>query len=350
MASQESDPPGAALPDPPAQIPDPPSSTAASSASTSSSTSSAAVIQPKNGSRESSEFEFVGAGAGAATPQKRPDPPPPPPPPASLPTSPSGGPSDLTTSAKLSAEGSSSPEPGLFGWVKGASGGILSKVAEKTKTSVESMITTLDPQMKDYIYSGGDIEIVVASDKDVKVSPVRDSFQTVFGRATVYGVPAFPAVSVATQPVGYAAGRQGALERIQTLKNKGTLTDQDAVVSIEGFLLEVGEDSWVELSCLLLSDPARNVTLTCYSQPCPVDARFIQIAKDATPESYPKRWSGLAETVGSVIGKAWSIPPQDWQEATCGVSRRESLALASKALAGMYQRALRKNEAHHPHD
>lgn len=33
--------------------------------------------------------------------------------------------------------------------------------------------------------SGGDMEIVVASDKDIKISPVRQAFQTVFGKATV---------------------------------------------------------------------------------------------------------------------------------------------------------------------
>lgn len=33
--------------------------------------------------------------------------------------------------------------------------------------------------------SGGDMEIVVASDKDAKISPVRQAFQTVFGKATV---------------------------------------------------------------------------------------------------------------------------------------------------------------------
>lgn len=33
--------------------------------------------------------------------------------------------------------------------------------------------------------SGGDMEVVVASNKDVKVSPVRQAFQSVFGKATV---------------------------------------------------------------------------------------------------------------------------------------------------------------------
>lgn len=33
--------------------------------------------------------------------------------------------------------------------------------------------------------SGGDLYLVVASDKEVKVSPIREAFQTVFGKATV---------------------------------------------------------------------------------------------------------------------------------------------------------------------
>ena len=33
--------------------------------------------------------------------------------------------------------------------------------------------------------SGGDMDIVVASDKEVKVGAVREAFQFVFGKATV---------------------------------------------------------------------------------------------------------------------------------------------------------------------
>ena len=43
--------------------------------------------------------------------------------------------------------------------------------------------------MKEYIRSGGDVTVVVASDKDVKIQPVREAFQKVLGRATIYGVP-----------------------------------------------------------------------------------------------------------------------------------------------------------------
>lgn len=45
------------------------------------------------------------------------------------------------------------PGSGLLTWMKGAvsGGGLLQKVAEKAKSSVDSMITTLDPQMKEYL-------------------------------------------------------------------------------------------------------------------------------------------------------------------------------------------------------
>jgi hypothetical protein len=33
--------------------------------------------------------------------------------------------------------------------------------------------------------SGGDVDVVVASDKEVKLSAIREAFQSVFGKATV---------------------------------------------------------------------------------------------------------------------------------------------------------------------
>ncbi len=333
------------------------------------------------GSRESSEFEFIEgkAGQGQATaaatiktPTALPPPPAPIPTPASaaaatLPTATVQSPpvklnspkaaavkdASLASAGKSGHSSTSSDQTGqgdgvddggsLFGWVKGASGGILSKVAEKTKSSVESVITTLDPQMKEFIHSGGDVTVIVASDRDAKVSAVRQAFQDSFGRATVYGLPVRHSDKVAEQPVGFAAGRQGAAERIRMVRERAE--PGDAVVAVEGFLLEVGDDEWVEMSCLQLQDEARGVSLTCYSQPTPVDPALVARAKDMTPESYPLRWSGLAVPVGGLAAEAWGVNKEEWQEAAVGVSRREALTLASKCLAGLYKRALMASRA-----
>ena len=104
--------------------------------------------------------------------------------------------------------------------MKGSS--FLSKVVEKTKSVTENVITTLDPQMKEFIHSGGDVEVVVTSDKEDKVVPVREAFQAVFGHATVYGLPS-KCVSIAEQSVGFASGKQAALERINSLRKTGWL-------------------------------------------------------------------------------------------------------------------------------
>ena len=58
------------------------------------------------------------------------------------------------------------------------------------------------------------------------------------------------------------------------------------------FLLEVGDDTWVDIGCLILSDMSRGIYLTGYTQPTTVDSRFVNVLKEATPETYPKRWSG----------------------------------------------------------
>jgi hypothetical protein len=50
------------------------------------------------------------------------------------------------------------PSPGMFGWVKGS--GLFSKMVEKTRSVTTNVITTLDPQMKEFIQSGGDIQVV----------------------------------------------------------------------------------------------------------------------------------------------------------------------------------------------
>jgi non-canonical (house-cleaning) NTP pyrophosphatase len=54
------------------------------------------------------------------------------------------------------------------------------------------------------VESGGELDIVVTSNKEVKVAAVRDAFQEVFGLAVVIGEAGQS--NIAPQPVGYAAG------------------------------------------------------------------------------------------------------------------------------------------------
>ncbi|XP_013196466.2 protein PRRC1-like [Amyelois transitella] len=234
------------------------------------------------------------------------------------------------------------PGSGIFTWVKGAvsSGGLLHRVAEKAKNSVDSMITTLDPQMKEYLKSGGDMYIVVASDKDVKVSPIREAFQTVFGKATVVGFSAQSDVT-AEQPVGYAAAYAAAKQRIAHIRSTHSqLTNNVPVVAVEGFLQEAISDKWYDLSLLVLSQPSLGIELQLQSQGTPVPAAAISAINAATPEHYQHSQTGFSVTVGSVMAASLQVPHAQWQEAATGVSRRDTLLLAARSLAGSYKKLL----------
>ncbi|XP_039614971.1 protein PRRC1 [Polypterus senegalus] len=226
---------------------------------------------------------------------------------------------------------------GIWGFIKGVAGNpVVKSVLDKTKHSVESMITTLDPGMAPYIKSSGDMDIIVTSDKEVKVAAVRDAFQEVFGLAVVTGESGQS--NIAPQPVGYAAGLKGAQERIDILRRSGVLHEKQVAISVENFIVELFPDKWFDIGCLILEDPAHGIHIENFTQATPVPLEFVQQAQSLTPPDYNLRWSGLMITVGEVLER--NIPHvsrTDWHIMFTGVSRRQMIHSAAKALAGMYK-------------
>lgn len=229
---------------------------------------------------------------------------------------------------------------GLWGFIKGVAGNPMVKsVLDKTKHSVESMITTLDPGMAPYIRSGGELDIVVTSNKEVKVAAVRDAFQEVFGLAVVIGEAGQS--NIAPQPVGYAAGLKGAQERIDSLRRTGVIHEKQTAVSVENFIAELLPDKWFDIGCLIVEDPVHGIHLETFTQATPVPLECVQQAQSLTPQDYNLRWSGLLVTVGEVLEKSLlNVSRTDWHVTFTGMSRRQMIHSAAKALAGMYKQRL----------
>lgn len=229
---------------------------------------------------------------------------------------------------------------GIWGFFKGVAGNpVVKTVLDKTKHSVESMITTLDPGMAPYIKSGGDIDIVVTSDKEMHVEAVRDAFQDIFGMAMVTGEPGQS--NIAPQPVGYAAGIKGAQERIDSLRRSGVIHEKQPVVSLENFIAELFPDKWFDIGCLILEDPGHNIRIEVFTQATPLALQHVQQAQALTPPDYSLRWSGLIATMGEVLEQSLpNINRTDWHVALTGISQRHMVQIAAKALAGMYKQQL----------
>lgn len=64
-------------------------------------------------------------------------------------------------------------------------------------------------------------------------------------------------------------------------------------------------------------------------------------AQALTPPDYNLRWSGLLVTVGEVLERnVPNVSRTDWHQAFTGMSRRQMIYSAAKALAGMYKQRL----------
>uniref|UniRef100_A0A1B6C033 Non-canonical purine NTP phosphatase/PRRC1 domain-containing protein n=1 Tax=Clastoptera arizonana TaxID=38151 RepID=A0A1B6C033_9HEMI len=200
-----------------------------------------------------------------------------------------------TTPASTNSSG------GLFSWVKDTVGNNITKVAEKAKSSVDSMITTLDPQMRDFLSNtnNGELEIIIASDKEVKISPIREAFQSVFGRVNVRGLAAH-VETIAAQPVGFEAGLKGAWLRIEALRQ---LYPEGPIVAVENFLVTLSQDRWYDVGAIVLSDVSRGLSLELFTQLTPVPTAIVTLSQEDTPADYPFANTGFAVTIGSLMGK-----------------------------------------------
>ncbi|XP_055643809.1 protein PRRC1-like [Toxorhynchites rutilus septentrionalis] len=230
----------------------------------------------------------------------------------------------------------------LFGWVREAvsNNGILQKVAEKAKSSVDTIVTTLDPQMKEYINSGGDTEVIVASDKDDKVRPIREAFQTVFGKATVIGLQT-QVIGMAAQPNGFAAGLKGAESRINSIRaDNPRVDDHLPVVAVENFLVEIFPDQWFDAGVIVLYDYAKNILLKTVTQMTPVPLQIITSIRADTPEDYLFKETGFAVTIGSVMAKNLNVPHNEWHKTYTSVSRSDMILNAAKIIATLYKQAV----------
>lgn len=207
----------------------------------------------------------------------------------------------------------------ILGLVKGAlSSQVVTKMVEKAKSSVDSIITTLDPQMSEYIYSGGDLEITVTTEEDDIVSGVREAAHSVLGQAWVNGIKLGMPVQK-TQAVGFEKALNNAKDKIQySFKFRKTVT-----VAIENLLLE-HKKKWFDLSVLVLKDFEKDINIYTFSQATPVPVeKFLE--KDVADIDIENKLSEYLKAVPC------------WQEEVSGISRKEVISLSARLLFKLYK-------------
>lgn len=223
-----------------------------------------------------------------------------------------------------------SDELNIFDWFRTTD--IINQIAERAKSSVDSVITALDPGMKEYLYSGGNINILVISDFDALVSPIRDVFQTVFGRATVAAARTSPQEQATSFPIKLAHGFNEAItvaqQRIKQLRldtsnvpqNQVIVALQPTIVHVIGadenlHGLKVDENIFTSCYltyCLVLEDPVLGFTLTSYSQLIPLDAETMStVSPSKFPQDSPYHNLGFTVSIDDIMNSRLKTAPQE---------------------------------------
>lgn len=206
------------------------------------------------------------------------------------------------------------------------SSGIISKVVEKTKSSVDTIITTLDPQMSEVIYSGGDLEFVVVSQNEEEIASIREAVHSIFGKAWINGMSLnLPDAQE------YSPDLQSAINRGVWKINESLNFKKNPTVAIQNILLQVNE-SWFEQTALVIKDPERNLILQNFTQTIPIPVSFVNRAFQM-PEH-----AGLDQhkALSSYLNKLGL----NWQQPVFGISRRDILSLTARMLVKFYKNHL----------
>lgn len=213
----------------------------------------------------------------------------------------------------------------------------LHKLINKALASIDAVINTLDPQMKNGNRVKPDFEVLIASTCDFESCPIRKAFRKMFFEKVGISNISVTLGCVPAQPVGFRSGLYCAERRIRFMREHRLVDKSKIIVATSPVLVEVTPLRWHHTTCLMLDDPNLGLTLHTFTQTVPVPNVYVNQVQLRTPSDYHLKHLGFSITVGRVISIMTGMPENDWQHAMTGTSFNKILESAAVVLAGMYK-------------
>eukprot|EP00117_Sycon_ciliatum_P024866 scpid24010/ scgid20765/ Protein PRRC1; Proline-rich and coiled-coil-containing protein 1 len=278
----------------------------------------------------------------------------------------SGGPSDGT-------------DNGLWGWMTSATSSVMESaskmvsnpdmlvesaqklgrnIVDKTKSSVDNVLTTLDPGMtgsgSSSRESANDLstpgaahikakQVILASTKLPKIEAIKCGFQRCFQTVNVRG---FVCPSgIAPQVFGLDACYQGAQQRIQYLRSmhSNEIIGDAVLISVENCIAELLPGCVFDVACIVLLDPSRDIVLQALTQPIPLPSHYVETLRSSNPPNYAQSESGFSVRWPTLLTKEMpGADPNDPHRTMTGMSRYRLLETAAATLARSYELRLQR--------
>ncbi|CAB4001848.1 PRRC1 [Paramuricea clavata] len=233
---------------------------------------------------------------------------------------------------------------GVWGWISSAVGSDIVETTQrlgrnlvkKTKDSVDSVITTLDPGMEDYLHKtdSDTINILITSTDEEIIDGIKDGFKQVFSHVLVRHQASRS--SLAPLPNSFSSALKSAKQRISNLRSSTPPEVGLVVIAVEEFIAEIMPEMWFGMLCLCLDDSSQKLEVETFSQALALPNDVLKKLEELTPSTYSLRWSGLSVSLADVL-------QSNWTNFLAGVPKRQVVTLAAKTLAGQYRETVQRN-------
>lgn len=198
-----------------------------------------------------------------------------------------------TNNNNNNSNGNNANQNGVWNWF--SQNKLVNTFVEKAKISVESFVTTVDPQMSNYNHPANRPLYLLSSTSTPKVvHAIREAFNNVgFSKISSNSIDAQNSSQFAPQIIGYPCAMQSAREKIEN--SLAIMQDSECtVIALQDFLAELSTDCWFELAVIMLKDKKKNIELTVFTEAVPISNEDMYQLQQYTPNDYNLKWSGLA--------------------------------------------------------
>ncbi|VDN02248.1 unnamed protein product [Thelazia callipaeda] len=212
----------------------------------------------------------------------------------------------------------------------------LSKMASKAKSGLDSVLTTLDPGMRDFIEGNDVLYAFLLSEGNMRITEaIKQGLRQAFNELICDVSPAGSEAIINYQIIGHVSAWQRAKERLTTFRNETTLGSETVLIVVQPFLFQIS-DYWFDSSLILAQK--EGIEVSVFTQATQIDSDVITVLKKHTPKG--DLHDSFATTVGYGYAELYGGDPNDWHQNILSFSSFELYRAAAFSLAANLKRIL----------
>ncbi|KRZ30941.1 Protein PRRC1-B [Trichinella pseudospiralis] len=181
---------------------------------------------------------------------------------------------------------------------------------------------------------------------EAELSAVRSAMQIVLKSIDVEAINRTQLPDLPLTPLGFQSALLCARRRVAQIRdiNLQTIDDNQPVMTIQNFLVELHADTWFHCDCVYLNVREQSYETYIYTQLTPMNANLISHMRQCSEgKIFLPETPGFSVSVEQTISH-FGINPWQWFPNTITLHRQDMIKNAAIAVASLYKRAMSNTE------